>query len=99
MVISTRGLLDAFGVRGICDIGDRVIYTGESGFASDEHTKELMEEYLIPGNAYTITDILTNYNEVSGDYHYRLLECGYWYPCESFNKSYKEFLSNKYFLK
>jgi len=68
---------------GIAKIGDVVFYNGETEHAFDLCTKELMVEFLIKGNAYTIAHIQDYV--VVGDLYYRFEEIDrYIFPHKSF---------------
>jgi len=76
----------------IASVGELVKYTGETPynwkyFGLD--TAKLMEEYLIPGNFYEVTNVDLGYNKEEGNDWYQI-KCEYpyyWFPCSSFDRN------------
>ena len=88
----------------LAEVGEMVLYTGDTSHSLDDATIEVMKKYLIKGKLYKVTHI-TRYNPFNMFYswHYQF-ECFgifcYWFPCKSFTKkSMREIVTDKYGLK
>ena len=73
------------------------MYTGDTSYAIDNATSNLMDRYLILEQWYKVVSIC-NYAQ-SGEMHYILGNWGIAYPCKSFIKDYRRYIKNKYDLK
>ena len=83
----------------IAEIGEIVIYNGDTTYAIDEITLELMINLLVEGNEYKVGRILW-YNGIAL-WDYRLFKYGYcMFPCDSFiRRDMQQFVSKKYGLR
>lgn len=69
----------------IAEIGEKVIYTGDLSYATNEVTATLMKQHLIKDCLYEVKDIRRFHCEPSGNgsvKHYKIKK--FWAPCESF---------------
>lgn len=82
-------------MESLAQVGDIVIYTGDTSHSIDRETVELLKTFFVPEREYEVREV----GSIDGYNYYKFKRYTNIYPCDSFIKKGKEYIKLLYNLK